>query len=76
MRHALALSTGVVITGATLLLGACNSSDNSSSSGGDTGTQSATGIWTGTDSVSGLAVTGLIDSGGRAYFIRGDGANY
>jgi hypothetical protein len=77
MRHVLALPAGVlVIAGATLLLGACNSSDNNSSTGGDTGTQSATGIWTGTDSVSGLAVTGLIDSGGRAYFIREDGVQF
>ncbi|HYM43178.1 MAG TPA: hypothetical protein VET46_10485 [Steroidobacteraceae bacterium] len=37
---------------------------------------SATGIWGGTDSVTGLTVTGYIDSAGEAVFIRGDGVQF
>jgi len=36
-------------------------------------TGSAGGIWTGTDSASGLRLTGLIDANGQADFIRSDG---
>lgn len=37
---------------------------------------SATGIWGGTDSVTGLSVTGYIDSASNAVFIRGDGVQF
>jgi len=37
---------------------------------------SATGIWGGTDSVTGLAVTGYIDPAGEAVFIRADGVQF
>jgi hypothetical protein len=63
---------GLVAATALLALG-CNSSSDSSS---DTTTQSATGIWSGTDSVSGLSVTALISSGGQATFIRSDGIQF
>jgi hypothetical protein len=39
-------------------------------------TQSSTGIWGGTDSVTGLAVTGYIDSAGDAVFVRNDGVQF
>jgi hypothetical protein len=49
--------------------------------GGDTGTttttnQSAVGIWSGTDSVTGLAVTAIVNSSGEAEFLRSDGAQF
>jgi hypothetical protein len=37
---------------------------------------SATGVWGGTDSVTGLSVTGYIDSNGNAVFIRADGVQF
>jgi hypothetical protein len=39
-------------------------------------TASATGIWGGTDSVTGLSVAGYIDSAGEAVFIRADGVQF
>jgi hypothetical protein len=48
---------------------------------GDTGTsttanQSAVGIWSGTDSATGLAVTAIVNSSGEAEFLRSDGAQF
>jgi len=61
--------------GAALLLACgCTSSDDGSSGGSSTTNASPTGIWSGTDSVTGLAVAGYIDSGGQADFVRADGA--
>jgi hypothetical protein len=37
---------------------------------------SAAGIWVGTDSASGLSLTGIINAAGLADFIRSDGAQY
>jgi hypothetical protein len=37
---------------------------------------SAAGIWVGTDSASGLALTGIVNAAGLADFIRSDGAQY
>lgn len=34
------------------------------------------GIWMGTDSVSGLAVEGIVDESGDAHFLRSDGVQY
>jgi large repetitive protein len=53
----------------------CNSSDDNSNSSSTTNA-SATGVWTGTDSVSGLNITALINSGGQATFIRSDGVQF
>jgi hypothetical protein len=49
--------------------------------GGDTRTsnttnQSAVGIWSGTDSVTGLAVTAFVNSSGEAAFLRSDGTQF
>ena len=74
MRVSLFRLTGVLGLACTALLGAgCNSSNDS---GSGTTTQSATGIWSGSDSVSGLTVTALINSGGQATFIRSDGIQF
>ena len=37
---------------------------------------SATGVWGGTDSVTGMSVDGYIDSAGNAVFIRADGVQF
>ena len=58
---------------ASLALAACNST---SDDGSNSTTQSATGIWSGSDSVTGMSVTALINSGGQATFIRSDGVQF
>ncbi len=74
MHHFLPRLTGALaLAAATLTIGACNSSSSNDS---NPTTQSATGIWSGTDSVSGLTVTAFINSGGQAVFIRGDGIQF
>jgi hypothetical protein len=57
---------------AALLLLSCKSSDNDNTSA----TQSATGVWSGTDSTSGLGITAIINSAGAATFIRSDGVQF
>lgn len=37
---------------------------------------SATGVWGGTDSVTGMSVAGYIDSAGNAVFVRADGVQF
>src|SRR5579863_4076018 len=54
-------------------LGSCKSSDNSSGSGT---TQSAAGVWLGTDATSGLDITAIIAASGQASFIRADGVQF
>jgi hypothetical protein len=69
--------SGVVGLAAVLLaagLAACNSSSTSGSN--VTTDQSATGVWAGTDSVTSLQVTGIINSAGQATFIRSDGVQF
>jgi hypothetical protein len=72
----------IAVIAFTLTVGGCSDvnpsllSGLSSSSGSTSTAASATGIWAGTDSDTGLKLTGLINSGGRADFIRQDGAQY
>jgi hypothetical protein len=68
-------TTGVTICAAAAalaLLWGCNGTSGSGSSGGSSD-ESATGVWSGTDSVSGLAVTAFINSSGASAFVRSDG---
>lgn len=59
-----------------LALTGCSGSDMGNMTS-PTGTDaSATGIWGGTDSATGLSVIGYINSGGQAVFIRGDGVQF
>lgn len=55
---------------AALLSTSCNSTTDNAT---DTTTQSATGVWSGSDSATGLGVTAIINSGGQGVFIRSDG---
>lgn len=54
-----------------LLLAACGGGGTDPIQGVSPG-----GIWRGTDSASGLAVTGLVNEGGKADFIRADGTQF
>jgi hypothetical protein len=55
-------------------LAGCNSTTDGSST--TTTNASASGVWSGSDSVSGLTVAGIINSAGRAAFIRSDGVQF
>jgi hypothetical protein len=74
MRFQWTRKTGTLLTlSAVAALGSCNSSDNNS----DTNTtQSAAGVWLGTDATSGLDITAIIAASGQATFIRGDGVQF
>lgn len=56
-------------------LGGCGLGSSTSSTSSST-TVSATGIWVGTDSVTGDTVSGMIDTSGSATFIRSDGVTF
>jgi hypothetical protein len=62
--------------GAALALGGCTGTDGSTSGTTSTTDASATGIWTGTDSVTNLTVIGYVSSTGDAVFTRADGAQF
>jgi hypothetical protein len=69
------LWSGFSVTSSLILLSGCTGSDT------DTGTsttsnQSAVGIWSGTDSVTGLAVTAIVNSSGESSFLRSDGVQF
>lgn len=59
---------------ALALLVSCNSTTGGS--GTPTVDASPVGVWSGTDSVSGLGVTGLVNLAGQASFIRADGVQF
>ena len=76
-RNVMQLLRGMIAIGAAaalLAVSGCTSSDNGSSGGSSTTNATPTGIWSGTDLVTGLSVAGYIDSGGQADFVRADGA--
>ncbi len=64
------------VLGAALALGGCTGTDGSTSGMTTTTDASATGIWGGTDSATGLSVIGYVNSAGDAVFMRADGAQY
>jgi len=61
---------------AALALAGCNGTVDIGGSNPMPTNQSATGIWDGTDSVTGLNVAGYVDSAGEAVFIRSDGVQF
>ena len=63
---------------AAVALASCGGSDSSTSSSSGTTVQNASvgGIWTGTESDSGLQITGVVDEQGEFHFIRSDGVQY
>lgn len=58
---------------AALCIGAAACHHSNSAIPTTTATANSAGIWTGTDSVTGLALTGVIDAAGDSTFIRSDG---
>lgn len=66
---------GMSLAMLALALAGCGGSGLSDSSSSAT-SASAAGIWTGTDSSSGLSLTGIVNSAGVADFIRSDGVQY
>jgi hypothetical protein len=67
----------IAAAGVAFVLSSCGGG-NSAVIGGGGGTTTATagGIWLGTESVSGLQVTGLVDESGNFHFLRGDNVQY
>ena len=68
----------IAVMGLALCASGCNGSSSSSSSSSSSATTnaSAAGIWTGTDSASGLTLSGIVNAAGLADFIRSDGVQY
>jgi hypothetical protein len=75
MRQILLRLLSVGIAGTVLTASSCGSSNDGTGSSSVTNA-SATGVWSGSDSDSGLGVTAIIDSGGQATFIRSDGVQF
>lgn len=61
---------------AALIIAGCNGTSYSVGNNPMPMNASATGIWGGTDSMTGLSVAGYIDSAGEAVFIRADGVQF
>src|ERR1700686_1054554 len=62
---------------AAVLISACGGGGNTSTDiGGMTMNALPGGIWTGTESNTGLSVTGIVDEAGEFHFIRSDGTQY
>lgn len=67
--------TTMLASCAVLAIAGCTGTDVGS--GGTTSTTaSATGIWGGTDSSTGQAITGFVDASGLGVFIRADGVQF
>jgi hypothetical protein len=75
---------GIRTVGLLMLLGLLGACGGGGGGGGAPGVAqmplppnaSPGGIWNGTDSVSGLAVVGIVTEAGQFYFIRSDGAQF
>ena len=65
----------IAVIGMALCASGCGGSSSTSTSS-TTANASAAGIWTGTDSASGLTLTGIVNAAGLADFIRSDGVQY
>jgi hypothetical protein len=69
------IGLSAVVT-ASWLAASCNSSTSGLGTSTTTTNQSATGVWSGTDSVTSLGVVGIVNSAGQATFIRSDGVQF
>lgn len=69
-------AAALLVIGAGLMLASCNSTIGDGTNSGATTNASATGFWSGSDSVSGQTVIALINAAGQATFIRGDGVQF
>lgn len=64
------------IAASVLVLAGCNATTADSTDDSGSTTASAAGIWSGSDSTSGLGITGIINAAGKAVFIRADGIEF
>jgi hypothetical protein len=69
-------AAAILAIGAGLILASCNSSTLGDGTSGTTTNASATGFWSGSDSVSGQTVIALINAAGQGTFIRSDGLQF
>jgi hypothetical protein len=76
MRTAWITLTAVAGGLATLAIAGCNGTSYGGVNNPMPMTASATGIWGGSDSVTGMSVAGYVDSAGEAVFIRADGVQF
>lgn len=76
MRRAWITLIAAALCLAALALAGCNGTGYTRMSNPMPTNASATGVWGGTDSVTGMSVSGYIDSGGNAAFIRADGVQF
>jgi len=78
MRAILLRIIGLGIASTVLVGSNCSSGDSGSggSGSGSVTNASATGVWSGNDSMTGLGITALINSAGQATFIRSDGVQF
>jgi hypothetical protein len=77
MRNAIRLNGSLALLPLALAIAGCGSGSlDLGGSDSNPTTASAAGIWVGTDSASGLTLTGIIDAAGAADFIRSDGTQY
>jgi hypothetical protein len=74
MRWQTIVASGVVAL--ALAAAGCGGTSDSSTSSSTPTNASAAGLWSGTDSASGLGLEAFIDSSGSADFIRADGVQY
>jgi hypothetical protein len=65
-----------IVLGMTLLVSACGGGGGNSSGTATMTNASPGGIWTGTESTTGLSITGIVDEAGAFHFIRSDGVQY
>ena len=76
MRTTLLRIIGLGIASTVLVGSNCSSGNDGSGSSGSVTNASATGVWSGSDSVTGLGITALINSAGQGTFIRSDGVQF
>jgi len=70
-------ANAITAAGVAFLLTSCGGGNSTIGGSGPPATNATPGgIWHGTESVSGLQVTGLVDESGNFHFLRGDGVQY
>jgi hypothetical protein len=69
-------ASAITAAGVAFLLTSCGGGNSSIGGSGPPTNATPGGIWHGTESVSGLQVTGLVDESGNFHFLRGDGVQY
>jgi hypothetical protein len=66
----------ILACSAAVLISACGGGGSAADIGGMTINALPGGVWSGTESNTGLSVTGIVDEAGEFHFIRSDGTQY